>query len=60
MMTTKEIEETTERLKKQAEERMIMYPITVTGIDFKVDPPIVKESWQRNRKVGFAHRNDAA
>lgn len=53
MMSDKEIKETTERLKKQAEDRKIKYPITVTDIEFKVDPPIAKESWQRNRKVGM-------
>lgn len=53
MMTDKEIEETTARLKKQAEDRMIKYPITVTGIDFKVDPPVSNKSWQRDRKPGM-------
>jgi hypothetical protein len=52
-MTDKEIEEMTQRLKKQAEDRMIKYPITVTGVEFKVDPPVSKTSWQRNRKVGM-------
>lgn len=53
MMTEKKMREATERMKKEVEDRKIKYPITVTGIEFKVDPPIAKESWQRNRKVGM-------
>ena len=49
-MTDQEIKEMTERLEKQAEARRIKYPITVTGIEFKVSPPISsKSAWQRSQ-----------